>query len=200
MICYRDIKPFFEVLIPTFRNAIKYSDILETKVLTYTNNRMRQYNHKIKEVLFGLQTEYDKFQFLTCYENISYNGTNFWNSMDYIVIDEPKQTTITIPYFAQVPGWRLNLLDPSSQFAEEILIISKDVSKDYLDTLAYLIESVRLEAISLKYSNRQASKKLWRKYYEIIESFTSPVDLFYDNRLIRKKTFDHGYAVTVHKS
>lgn len=200
LICYSDLKEFFVQMIPIFKKAIKNSDILETKVLTYTNNRVQQYNYKIKEILFGLESEYDKLSFLTCYENFSFNGTNFWNSMDYIILDEPKKVGISIPHFTSLPGWKLNLYDSSSKLSEEILILSREVSKDYLNSLAYLIESIRIDAINNKFSNRQLSKQLWRKYYEIIESFTSPVELFYDNRLIRKRTFDYGYASTTHRS
>lgn len=200
LLCYSDIKEFFKELLPTFRKAINTSDILETRVFTYTNDRARQYNYKIKEFLFGLENEYDKLQFLTCYENFKWNGLSFWNSMDYIVIDEPQKARIMIPHFAEMPGWKLNLYDSSTKISEEIFILSKEISKDYLNSLAYLIESKRIEAINTKFSDSRLSRKLWKEYYEIIESFTSPVDLFYDNRLIRKKTFDHGYASTVHKS
>lgn len=200
LLCYTDLRKFFEELIPSVRKAIKNSDILETKVLSYTNNRVRQYNQKIKEIIFGLETEYDKFQFLTCYENFNYNGTNFWNSMDYIIIDEPKKITATIPYFTNLPAWKLNLYDSATKLSEEIIMLSNEISKDYLNSLAEIIESIRIDAINLKHRNGQLSKQYWRKYYEIIESFTTPIDLYYDNRLIRKKSFDHGYAATVHKS
>ena len=32
------------------------------------------------------------------------------------------------------------------------------------------------------------------------DSFSIPFDLFYENRLIKKKTFDYGYCITSHKS
>lgn len=200
LICNTDIKEFFKILIPNFKKAMNNSDILETKVLTYTNNRMRQYNAKIKELIFGTETEYNQHQFLTCYENITYNNMNFWNSMDYIVIDKPEETRVPIPYFMELPGWELNLFDPATKSVGNILILKSDVTKDYLDTLAYLIESIRLDAIACKYHDKQKSKNLWKKYYEIINSFTSPWDLMYENRVIRKKTFDHGFAATSHKS
>ena len=34
----------------------------------------------------------------------------------------------------------------------------------------------------------------------MINSFTTPIDFYYDGRLIRKKSFDYAYAVTVHRS
>ena len=200
LICCDNLKPFITDLVPNFRKAIKNADILETKVLTYTNNRARQYNYTLKEIIFGLKNEYDKFEFLTCYENFKYNGVDFFNSMDYIVIDEPEKTNISIPNFVTLPGWKLNLYDSSTKLSEEVLILSKDVSKDYLNSLANLIESIRIDAVNNKQRNQRLSREFWRKYYQIIESFTTPVDLVFDNRVIRKKTFDHGFASTVHKS
>ena len=34
----------------------------------------------------------------------------------------------------------------------------------------------------------------------MINSFASPIDMYYDGRLIRKKSFDYSYAITTHKS
>ena len=38
------------------------------------------------------------------------------------------------------------------------------------------------------------------KYYKLYKSFTTPFDLCCDNRIIKKKSFEYGYACTVHKS
>lgn len=190
----------FQHIIPNFKKAMKNQDVLETKILTYTNDRVNQYNNKVKEILFGNISEYDKFQFLTCYENLEFNGVNFYNSMDYIVIDDPIKTRIDIPEFTSLPGWKLNLYDPSLKISEEILILSKDITKDYLDSLAQLIESIRFDAIELKKYNSRSSRDKWKLYYKLIGSFTSPFNLYFDNRLIRKKSFDHGFACTIHKS
>ena len=54
-----------------------------------------------------------------------------------------------------------------------------------------------MEAVNAKYKSRSLA---WKKYYQIYNSFTTPKDLFYDNRLIRRKSFDRGYSTTVHKS
>jgi ATP-dependent exoDNAse (exonuclease V) alpha subunit len=34
----------------------------------------------------------------------------------------------------------------------------------------------------------------------MLGSFTTPIDLYYDGRLIRKKSFDYSYALTAYKS
>ena len=42
--------------------------------------------------------------------------------------------------------------------------------------------------------------RLWGRYYELLDSFATPIDLVFDNRVIVKKSFDYGYAQSVHKS
>ena len=44
-----------------------------------------------------------------------------------------------------------------------------------------------------------ASKK-WKEYFGIMNSFATPFNLLYDNRVIKNKTFDYGYAMTVFKA
>lgn len=198
--CHSDMKDFFSKIIPSFRKAIRDGDILESKILAYTNERVNIFNKKTKEILFGIDKEYNQFEFLTCYENLEFNGFNFWNSMNYIIIDEPTKTDINIPNFMSLPGYKLNLYDSANKVSEEVSILSRDTPKDYLDSLCYTIESIRLEAIELKRRRSPQSSKKWREYYAIINSFASPADLYFDNRLIRKKSFDYGYASTVHRS
>lgn len=41
---------------------------------------------------------------------------------------------------------------------------------------------------------------MWKEYFRVMESFTTPVDLVYGNRTVRKKTLDYGYCLSVHKS
>lgn len=200
VICTNNIKDFFVKSAPSFRKAISNSDILEAKMLAYTNDRVQALNYKMREVLFGKEKEYCKFEFLTAYENLNFNGVEFWNSMDYIVIDEPTKININIPGFISLPGYKLNLYNSSEKISEEINILSKEISKDYLQSLAFTIENIRLDAIELKRRYSRAASSRWKDYYKIIESFTTPVDLYYDNRVIRKKSFDYGYATTIHKS
>jgi len=198
--CHTDMRDFFSKIIPAFRIAIENKDILETKVLAYTNDRVGVFNRKVKEIIFGLENEYSKSEFLTCYENLEFNNMNFWNSMTYIVVSDPVKISIEIPYFMSLPGYRLNLYDAANDVTGYVCILSKYISKEYLDSLCFVIESTRLDAIELKRRRSRDASKRWRQYYEIINSFASPMDLYFDNRLIRKKSFDYGYACTIHKA
>jgi exodeoxyribonuclease-5 len=200
LLCYSNIQNFFKELVPAFKKAINNRNILETKMLTYTNKRTEGFNTKLKEVLFGTEQEYYQSEFLTCYENLEFDGLNFFNSMTYIVADKPEKTDILISGFIKLPGWKLNLYDSVTKHCSLVSIISRTVEKDYIDSLAQFLETLRINAIQTKYSDRRASSQLWKQYYQALNSFTLPTDLYYENRLVRRKSFDYGYASTVHKS
>jgi len=169
-------------------------------MFAYTNNRVGAFNNKLKEVLFGNVEEYYKFEFLTGCENFEFNGNKFWNSMDYIIVDTPKKVDTYIPGFIHLPGYKLNLYDSSNKCTEEVFMLSKDISKDYFDSLSNHIETTRLQALDMKLRKNPHSGKKWKEYYEIVNSFASPIDLYFDNRVIKKKSFEGGYASTVHRS
>jgi hypothetical protein len=120
--------------------------------------------------------------------------------MDYIVINEPDKIQIPIPYFGTLPGWRLELYDSLFKMSSHIAILSKDISRDYLDGLSIKIEETRQNAVSWSAVNKAKARFYWKRYYEMINSFASPIDMYYDGRLIRKKSFDYSYAITTHKS
>lgn len=197
---FTDTKDFFMEAFPLFKKAIKDMDILNTKIYAYTNNRVNAYNEKLRQVLFNSENEYNRYEFITGNENLEFNNTKFWNSMDYVIIDEPVESEILIPGFIKLPGYYLNLYNSSLKLIEEVFILSKNIPKNYYDSLAFHIETTRLKAIEAKQRKSRNSRFIWKKYYEIIGSFTSPIDLYYSNRLIRKKSFGYGYASTVHKS
>jgi hypothetical protein len=183
-----------------FQSAMKKSDILGTKILCYTNDRVAAYNNAIHKLLFGTDCEYHKGEFLIGCENFEFNKFKFYNSMDYIVINEPDKIQIPIPYFGTLPGWRLELYDSLFKMSSHIAILSKDISRDYLDGLSIKIEETRQNAVSWSAVNKAKARFYWKRYYEMINSFASPIDMYYDGRLIRKKSFDYSYAITTHKS
>ena len=194
-----NIGNFVDEAAKEFKKAFQSSDILRTKILCYTNERVRAYNELMHKKLFG-QQEYYKGEFLIGCENLEFNGFKFFNSMDYVIVSEPEQTKLYIPNFGPVPGIRFELYDSLSKSSEYVSIITKDISRDYLDSLTYKIEDYRQQAVSWKAINPQKARFYWKKYFEMLGSFTTPFDLYYDGRLIRKKSFDYSYAISTHKS
>lgn len=200
VICFRDTIPFFREAIPYFKKAIKTSDILEVKMFAYTNDRVTALNNKIRSVLFNTSEEYNKFDFLTGFDNIEYGNFKFWNSMDYVIVDDPIKRTMNLPFYGTLPGYVVNLYDASADYINEVFILSKEITSDYWTSLAYTIENIRLEAVELSNKKSRSASYRWKDYYKLTKSFATPFDLFLEDRLIKKKSFDYGYASTIHKS
>jgi len=179
--------------------ATKNTDIMETKILSYTNDRVELFNKKLHNYYFNNE-EYGKNEILTCYDNFEFGYGNFWNGMDYIIIEEPKKININIPNVGIFPGFNLTVFDSTDNVNLDFNILSNELSYNDTKRLGLTIEAFRLEAINYKMRGSRKSSMLWKEYYRILSSFTTPNNLYYENRLIRKKSIDYGYAVTIHKS
>ena len=192
-------KDFFLDSIEHFKVAIEKQDILETKILSYTNERVEIFNNKIHHYLFG-DVEYAKNEFLTCYDSLEFNYNSFWNGMGYIVIEEPTPINLYIPNVGEFPGYNLKVYDSSEKKEVDFNILSKSLTYNQIQRITGMIEQIRIDAIEAKKFKSRQSKDLWMMYYQMMNSFTTPFDMYHDNRLVRKKTFDYGYAITLHKS
>lgn len=195
-----NMKEFLGSARDQFKSAISNSDILKTKIICYTNDRVKAYNNALHKILFGDDCVYHKGEFLIGNENLEFNKFKFYNSMDYIIISDPVETDLHIPNFGVLPAWRIELYDSLSKYSENVSILSEDISKDYIESLTCKIEDLRQQAVSLKSINKTKSGFYWKQYFATINSFTTPIDLYYDGRLVRKKSFDYSYAITAHKA
>lgn len=198
--CVDNALDLFRAALPSFQKAITDENIFETKLLAYTNKRVSAFNNKMRSVLFPGDQEFNKTETLTAYENFAFGWSNYWNSMDYIINKEPSAAKVHIPHFTVMEGSRISLYDTGTKGSDEILVLSKQTPDYQLSALATLIEETRLDAIEKKASGDRRSGLAWKKYYEILNSFACMDHLFYDGRVVKKKTFDYGYACTVHKS
>lgn len=199
---YDQAKDFMLKSAEFFRKAIKRQNINDVKLIAYTNARVQGFNHCMRRLLWGDKesNEYNQFEFLTGYENFEYNKSQFYNSLDYIIVDKPKKVDKHIPHFIKLPGYELELFDTVYKELLSVFVLDRSISKDYIDSLSSTIENYRISAIEAKRNgNRTRSSFLWKKYFEIMKSFATPKDMVWDNRVIKKKTFDYGYAMTVHK-
>ena len=198
LICEYNLKEFLIKYLKSIKIALENKDILETKLATYTNKRVDLYNSLIKKALFPNGQEYNKTEFLTCCDNIEFAGMyQFWNSMDYIIATVPIRTTKTLKYFGDVEGWEFELYDPLDDFNKRIFILSKDNDDNVFNALAYKLDQLRCNAIKERNYQRKAAK--WGMYYDLNKSFTTPIDLYVDGRLVKKKSFTEGYACTTHR-
>lgn len=202
LIVYNQAKDFMLKSADFFKHAIRKQDVNEVKLIAYTNARVQGFNQCIRRLLWAnrADNEYNQFEFLTGYENFEYNNTQFYNSLDYIIVDVPKRVERHIPHFMKLPGYELELFDTVYKKLLTVFILEKDINKDYIDSLASTIENFRISAIEAKRNgNRTRSTFLWKRYFEMVKSFATPKDIMWDNRVIKKKTFNYGYASTIHK-
>lgn len=190
---------FIKDALKSIKKGMNDKNILETKILSYTNERVNWFNKNIHDIIFK-DSEYGLGEFITCYDSCGFNNEMFWNGMDYIVT-ETKKLDLFIPGCGYYPAEQIKLYDAGDNIDREVVILSRSMTLKQKDHLASMIENYRLNAIEAKNSrNWKLSKDLWKQYYDIMGSFTTSFDLYYENRLIRKKTFDYGYAITLHKS
>lgn len=200
VLVYNNTKQFLDSIQPKLLETINSSDILNFKILAYTNARVNGFNDVARKLIFkdNCLNEFNKGEIITGYDNFEYNGSEFWNSMDYIILNQPKLTEELIPY-CPLPfnGYYLSLYDSVYNSDLRVFLLSKNNSRSNLVLLSNIIESTRLEAINA-YGKRRS--ELWRKYFRMVNSFACPFDLYYGNRVIKKKTFSYGYAQSVHKS
>ena len=200
LIVTSDMREFLNAAKTKFLEAIETRNILQTKIAAYTNTRVSLFNQAIRKFLWDDDLPYHRGEFLTSYENADFEGTMFYNSMDYIVTNDPTESEYELPHFCcKVKGYLLDLYDSYDKYTKEVIILSKDNPQEIFENLAGTIEAIRFKAIETKQISSFKASLYWKQYYELIHSFVTPVPLIYDERVIRKKSFDYGYASTSHK-
>ena len=191
---------FLEASKIEFLQAIDRKDILHTKIAAYTNTRVALFNQAMRSLLWKDGKDYHRGEFLTAYENCDFEGEMFYNSMDYIIDNDPEETEFELPHFPfKVRGYLLDLYDSYDNFSKELVLLSKNNPTDIFNDLAGTLEAIRFKAIEAKSISAFKAKNFWKQYYELLHSFATPLTLYYDGRVVRKKSFDYGYACTVHK-
>ena len=199
LIVESEMKKFLEEALSEIKIAIETRNVLHTKITAYTNRRIELYNQAVRKYLWPIDREYHIGEILTAYENGECEGEEYWNSMDYIITEEPIETTRVLPNFYAIKGWDIRLYDPYGDYEFNIFILSRNNPEQDFEALSGVLERLRIQGIEAKKKKLSNSYKYWQKYYELLNSFTSPINLYYDGRLIRKKSFDYGYACTTHK-
>ena len=169
------------------QSALEYEKFC--KILTYTNNRVESFNKYVHSQLSD--EEYHFNEILTGYS--SFNNI-IQNSEDFLVKCFDN-TNKTLPVLGiTVEGYNLMIKSMITGVESGIFILSRDTSQDTKDNIAVSLENIRLKAMRSRGRNR------WSDWYKINDSFCTPFDLIYDDRIIKKKTLDYGYATTLHRS
>lgn len=159
------------------------------KLITYSNNRIYALNQLIRSKIYQDDLEYHEREILTAYDTYRQGlYTLLENSVDYFV-KGVKKCLIHQKYL----GYILQLQNSENNLIN-IQILSRQNPSYLLDELTNELEKLRLKAHN---SKKQSD---WKNFYNLYESFATPVDLIYQGRVIKRKTLDYGYCISTHKS
>lgn len=191
---YDNPTQFISAAAPLFQEGIADKNILHAKIISYTNKRVGIFNNSIRKLLFNVRpAPFCVGDILMAYDNDK--NERYVNAMDYIV-EEVQECSINIPGYGEVYGaYRLLLYDQyfNNRFYNYILH-----DKSHYPFIAEAIEFTRQDALRAK--GRQKGLK-WQKYFSMIGSFSTTSELrMGDNRVVKNKSFDYGYGLTIHRS
>lgn len=199
--CYNSWRKFLSTNINLFKNSILKRDPNNIKLLAYTNKRVSVFNQLIRNMLFGeLSPEYMDYEIITAYDTLYDECKNpiIINSCDYIIKSRKYVANYKLNKIIVI-GWELYLWDSRFKHLSKVFVLSRNNPSKVFDQLAESLEQCRIDAISNNKSTSTRSK-YWRKYFDFNKSFLTPFDLIYNERIVKKKSIDYGYAISVHRS
>ena len=198
---------FMKPLMPILSEAIKNGNTDAAKVICYRNKIVNTYNNTIRKVLFRKDAcePLLEGEFLVGEENFEFCNRMFYNSSDYIVEGVSERCSISIPYTnislncvmlgirSKFDGWSITGMP---------YVINEWNDNQDLYEVALKLDGFRDKAAALsRNGERMKSVDVWKKYYAILRCFSCDADLTLDDgRVIKKKSFRHGYAITSYKS
>jgi len=162
------------------------------KILAYTNVRVAGFNQLVRKLMGCNGKVFNDGELLMAYDSYSRSYEEvLQNGSDYMIISAPKVDKL-IPSYGLFPGYNITLKDIHTGEISKVFMLDPEADDKHYKNLAIVLEGARLKGVKRKY--------LFKNYFAITESFVTMKDLIYDNRVIRTKTLDYGYACTVHKS
>ena len=180
-----NINTILDTYTPLFKFASDSKNLNCIKLVTYTNNRISALNQVIRKRIYNDDSEYHVGEILTGYDTCYYKptGCSIDNSQDYIIDRVKKITHLGLPMY------ELKLFDGYDY--KIVRILSRNLPNDVYESLARDLENARQKGLQTK---------SWGKFYGLNSSFLTPVDLIYNNRVIKRKSLDYGYCISTHKS
>lgn len=204
LVTYIDNKEFFREIKKNMTQESIVQDPYRNRVLCYTNAKTQLYNKWVRTLLNYHHKEINPGELLMAFDSIGDKGMQLiTNSCDYIVTNV-EDTTIDIPDFGRVKAHGVSMVDVSNNdkklVTKYIKLIRNDLYNETYENLAESIERMRGKAVQAKADGKYYAGMFWRKYYSMMEVSNCMRNISYENRVIKKKTMDYGYAHTVHKS
>lgn len=198
LVCYESSMDFLANNMKDVHRIINEKKYLTSRVICYTNDRVKLYNKIIRSKL-GIKQEYAKGELLMCYSNVgdTEKEGGVTNSMDYIIDSTPRFMKDTIAG-QKVDCWFMDLLSTDEKMFYSTKILDWNTDPETIKAIGQRIDEARLTAKACK--NRYERLALWADYWYMMNCFLSPMDIIYDGRIIKSKSIDYGYSHTIHKS
>jgi len=180
---------------------------LHVRILAGSNNKVKYYNEAIRKAMFPGSTDiYQKGATLMAYSSygVDYRTKEplIQNSSDHTVVrryEESEETVEGIVLKGRYIEIKDVAFDPTetSQYKGKINRVFALSEDNDFDAIGAKYEEIRLAALRAP-SGQSAS--FWRRLAALKKSFVTHAPISHNGRVVIQKTFDSGYAHTVHKS
>lgn len=189
---------FLNLSVESLKNVAYYTDYLHSRVLAFTNDRVKLYNKLIRKRL-NFTNEFTKGELIMAYNNVGNSEftEGLVNSCDYIIENDIKKSSRYVGGI-KFDGYEVSLISTDEKTRIYQFILSIENESDKFSALAARMEEIRMNALFEK--ERHKRLIAWNEYYSLSDSFLTQVPLITDAREVRKKDIDYGYSHTIHKS
>lgn len=185
---------FANFFIKTISEEVSKSKVITSKIFAFTNKQVNEYNLYCHYKLFGRDNLFNVG------EQIIFRSTNdtyeVVNAQDAVITDV-KNIEVPIPNVGEYPGYLITCLK-SDDTKSIIPVLSEKLPEEDKEEIAEHIETIRSSAVNA--TAKKTKNKFWARYFEIVNSFFSMEDFYYDGRLVKERGLAYGYAMTVHLS
>lgn len=198
-------------------NSVEYaSDPLYFKILSATNKEVPIYNDLVRKILFGdkaKRTPFVEGDLLMAYSN-EMRQRSFGrdskskkylinNSLDYQVVRVKEIKSKSLPNSdIVVDGYQLRLKDLFRGGEFDIFMLDPNTSQPIIDSIVNHIDELWAEWVKARSrGDVRFAAQIISEINKFKDSFTTIAPLYNSRGAMKKnKTFDYGYAHTIHKS
>lgn len=198
-------------------NSVEYaSDPLYFKILSATNKEVPIYNDLVRKILFGnkaKQTPFVEGDLLMAYSNEmrqkSFGRSSkskkylINNSLDYQVVKVKEIKSKSLPSSdITVDGYQLRLKDLFRGGEFDVFILDPNTSQPVIDSIVNHIDELWAKWVKARSrGDVRFAAQIISEINKFKDSFTTIAPLYNSRGAMKKnKTFDYGYAHTIHKS
>lgn len=193
---------FIDKIVDIFKSEEFKKDPLHLRVIAGTNESVNKLNKLIKEKVYGSSEGFFKNEIVTGYSNWGKTKDGKYainNGGDYVIKNVSTVYSNNLNFlgsYLEVQMQDIELKDLISGSTITIPMLY-NVTPQKAEELGRFLEEARVETIDLVST---VGKKAWAQYFKLLKSFGTPVPATYKGKHILGKTFDTGFAHTIHKS